>query len=220
MIRFSCKNCGQKLNVEDKHSGKRVKCPKCGSVGVVPDNSEKIKFQCDSCGQNISVSRIHAGKKGKCPKCKNPVVVPSPDKGPAGGETFIIVVCSMCNETIHVPEASKGQTIECPSCGSYVETVSESVMGESDASIPPSDNEDQYEEETAGYEESEGVDRHFIVVISYAAAAVVVGLVILGIILRFIVSRPADRPDRFQSQQPVVQEPSPTTDFPVSAFMG
>jgi len=37
MIEFGCKNCGQKLSVQDQHSGKRVKCPKCGSVGVVPD---------------------------------------------------------------------------------------------------------------------------------------------------------------------------------------
>jgi len=77
MIKFSCKKCGQKLNVEDKHSGKRVKCPKCGSVGVVPDNSDKIKFHCESCGQSISVPQIHAGKKGKCPKCGTSIIVPS-----------------------------------------------------------------------------------------------------------------------------------------------
>jgi WD40 repeat protein/DNA-directed RNA polymerase subunit RPC12/RpoP len=83
MIKFSCKKCGQKLNVEDKHSGKRVKCPKCGSVGVVPDISDKIMFHCKNCGQSISVPQIHAGKKGKCPKCKNQVVVPSVKGGPA-----------------------------------------------------------------------------------------------------------------------------------------
>ena len=77
MIKFSCKNCGQKLNVEDKHSGKRVKCPKCGSVGVVPANSDKVMFQCNSCGQKICVPHIHAGTKGKCPKCRNIVIIPS-----------------------------------------------------------------------------------------------------------------------------------------------
>ncbi|MHC4676573.1 MAG: kelch repeat-containing protein [Planctomycetota bacterium] len=76
MIEFSCKNCGQKLNVQDQYSGKRVKCPKCGSVGVVPDNSDKIKFNCENCGQSIRVPQIYAGKKGKCPKCKNIVVIP------------------------------------------------------------------------------------------------------------------------------------------------
>jgi Tol biopolymer transport system component len=76
MIRFSCKNCGQKLNVDDKHYGRQVKCPKCGEVVVVPANLDKITFHCKSCDQKISVPQIHAGKKGKCPKCQNAVVIP------------------------------------------------------------------------------------------------------------------------------------------------
>ncbi|MHC4440861.1 MAG: hypothetical protein ACYS3S_26225, partial [Planctomycetota bacterium] len=209
MFKFSCKKCGQKLNVEDKHSGKRVKCSKCGSVGVVPDNSDKIKFRCESCGQSISVPQIHAGKKGKCPKCKNPVVIPSRDKGPAdAAETFTIIVCSMCNETIHVPDTSKGQTIECPSCGSYIDTTSGSGSVESDASIPSTTDEDYYEDDSGEYEESEGVDKSIIVGISAVAAAVIVGLVFLGIVLRFIVSRPAKRPEALRSQQRVVDADS------------
>lgn len=86
MMKFSCKNCGQKLTVDEKHSGKRIKCPKCGSASVVPDSSDKIKFHCDSCGQSISVPQIHAGKRGKCPKCKTPIVVPSPGSPPARSE--------------------------------------------------------------------------------------------------------------------------------------
>ena len=100
MIEFSCTKCGQKLNVEDKHSGKRVRCPKCGEVGFVPDNSDKIEFHCDSCGQSISVPKIHAGKKGKCPKCKNLVVVPSLRRGPLGDTGTFSVVCSTCEEII------------------------------------------------------------------------------------------------------------------------
>jgi predicted RNA-binding Zn-ribbon protein involved in translation (DUF1610 family) len=82
MIKFSCKSCGQKLNVDDKHSGKGVKCPKCGEVVVVPANSDKITFHCESCGQKINVPKIHAGKKGKCPKCQNIVVVPDAEAIP------------------------------------------------------------------------------------------------------------------------------------------
>jgi Tol biopolymer transport system component/formylglycine-generating enzyme required for sulfatase activity/DNA-directed RNA polymerase subunit RPC12/RpoP len=193
MIKFSCKKCDQKLNVEDKHSGKRVKCPKCGSVGVVPDNSEKIKFNCKSCGQSISVPRIHAGKKGKCPKCKNPVVIPSVDKGPASAsETFIIVVCPMCNKTIHVPETSRGQTIECPACGSYIDTQSDGVMSESDAAFPPTTDEDDHEDDSGEYEGSGGMDRRLILVISGVAAVVVVGLVILVTVI--LPSRPDEEP--------------------------
>ncbi len=64
MIEFPCRSCGQKLSVKEEFSGKRIKCPKCGGVSVVPDSSDKIKFRCESCGQNISVLQIHAGKKG------------------------------------------------------------------------------------------------------------------------------------------------------------
>jgi hypothetical protein len=37
MIKFSCKNCGQKLNIDDKYSGKRVKCPVCKDIFLVPN---------------------------------------------------------------------------------------------------------------------------------------------------------------------------------------
>lgn len=87
MIRFSCKSCGRKLTVDEKHAGKRIKCPKCGSSGVVPDSSNKIRFRCDNCGQSISVPSGHAGRKGKCPKCKAPIVVPSPDSDLVGSVT-------------------------------------------------------------------------------------------------------------------------------------
>ena len=37
MIEFHCKNCGQKLSVQDQNSGKRVKCPKCKNIVVIPE---------------------------------------------------------------------------------------------------------------------------------------------------------------------------------------
>ena len=37
MIRFSCKNCGHIINVDDKQSGRRSKCPKCGNIIVHPE---------------------------------------------------------------------------------------------------------------------------------------------------------------------------------------
>lgn len=35
-IRFHCANCTKRLKVEDRHAGKRVKCPKCGASTRVP----------------------------------------------------------------------------------------------------------------------------------------------------------------------------------------
>jgi len=37
MIKISCKNCGQKFRVQDKYPGKKVKCPKCKNIIVVPE---------------------------------------------------------------------------------------------------------------------------------------------------------------------------------------
>jgi len=76
MIRFQCEQCAHKISVQNKHAGKRVKCPKCGSVGAVPVKSTIVDFHCESCGQIISVPQVHAGKKCKCPKCKNILIVP------------------------------------------------------------------------------------------------------------------------------------------------
>jgi len=36
MIKFHCKNCGQKISVPETHTGKKGKCPKCKSIVVVP----------------------------------------------------------------------------------------------------------------------------------------------------------------------------------------
>ncbi|HCO93690.1 MAG TPA: hypothetical protein DIU00_07035 [Phycisphaerales bacterium] len=105
MIKFPCKSCGQELNVEEEHSGKRVKCPKCGSVGIVPGNSDKIKFHCKSCGQSISVPQIHAGKKGKCPKCKTPIVVPSLKREPAGSAVSGPSIPSGTDEDLYEDES-------------------------------------------------------------------------------------------------------------------
>jgi len=76
VVNFSCNNCGQQIKAPDKLCGRRVKCPKCSSILVVPQEQAKIRFNCRSCGKKISVPETHAGKKGKCPKCKSLVVVP------------------------------------------------------------------------------------------------------------------------------------------------
>ena len=222
MIKFSCKKCGQRLNVEDKHSGKRVKCPKCGSVGVVPDNSDKIKFRCKNCGQSISVPQIHAGKKGKCPKCKNLVVIPALKRETADNTETFSIVCSMCGKTIQVPKKSIGQTIECPACGSYIETLSESGSEETNVSISSGTDENQYDAESDVPEEGEGVDRHLIFFISGVAAVVVVGLVVLVTVILPSGSRQVEKPavspqqqvvDTYSQPQPVATETQPKDSF-------
>lgn len=36
MIKFSCKNCGQKFSVAEVYAGKKGRCPKCKNVVVIP----------------------------------------------------------------------------------------------------------------------------------------------------------------------------------------
>ncbi|MHC4568871.1 MAG: TFIIB-type zinc ribbon-containing protein, partial [Planctomycetota bacterium] len=176
MIRFACSNCNRLISVDERHSGRKGKCPKCGGVVVVPESSTIIEFACGSCGHKIRVPAKYAGRKGSCPKCQNPVVVPSLENPPSEGAGTFSILCSMCEETIQVRETSRGQSVECPECGSYIETSPGDVGDESDASVPPGADEDSYQEETEEYEESEGVDRRLIVIISAVAAVAVVGL--------------------------------------------
>jgi len=77
MITFRCKNCNKKVSVEDQHCGKRVKCPQCDEICIIPNAVEKIEFSCVHCGCKICVSKTLAGKNGRCPKCKGQVSVPS-----------------------------------------------------------------------------------------------------------------------------------------------
>ena len=41
MIEFHCKRCNQKTKAQDELSGKRVKCPRCKNIVVVP-KAEKV----------------------------------------------------------------------------------------------------------------------------------------------------------------------------------
>ncbi|MBN1187878.1 MAG: hypothetical protein JXB49_36730 [Bacteroidales bacterium] len=85
-ISFDCKKCGLSINVGGKKAGKKIKCPNCGRISIVPEGtdeiklisekSDKIRFCCENCGQKIKVPKIYSGKKGKCPKCQNMVIVP------------------------------------------------------------------------------------------------------------------------------------------------
>lgn len=153
MISFACSSCSRVISVDEKYSGKKGKCPKCSSVVVVPERSTIIKFNCESCGHKIKVPDKYGGKKGKCPKCHEPVIIPPLEQGQAVAEKMVSVTCGMCGQAIEVPEHASEAFTECPSCGSYVETSSEGVAGEPDASIQPPDDEDQYEEES---QESDG----------------------------------------------------------------
>lgn len=120
MIRFCCEQCGHKIGVEDGHGGKRVKCPECSTVFVVPVESTVIDFNCANCGQRISAIKIHGGKKVICPKCKNTLIVPTGSQTSAESVRVVRFACSMCHREIEESESSRGKLVECPHCKDYV----------------------------------------------------------------------------------------------------
>jgi len=85
VIKFHCKNCGQKISVPKIHAGKKGKCPKCKSIIVVPGEAERtgrVSFKCSTCDEDIEVPESSRGKLIECPKCGCYVEVPS-EKKPA-----------------------------------------------------------------------------------------------------------------------------------------
>ena len=58
MIKFNCKNCGQRISVPEMHAGKKGKCPKCKTIVVVPkiNDDTPLKLQ-DSNAGNLQYSQ-------------------------------------------------------------------------------------------------------------------------------------------------------------------
>jgi hypothetical protein len=82
LIKLSCR-CGHRFAVKAGHAGKKVKCPSCRDVVVVPtvgvnnakEAANRVAVQCTYCCKRISVSGAMRGKTIKCPACKAPIKV-------------------------------------------------------------------------------------------------------------------------------------------------
>lgn len=58
VIKFNCKNCGQRISVPDVHAGKKGKCPKCKTSLVVPEIHDDMHLkQQDSNIDNLQYSQ-------------------------------------------------------------------------------------------------------------------------------------------------------------------
>jgi len=168
VIKFACSKCGRKISVDDKHAGKKGKCPACGEPVVVPEASNRIKFHCAHCGQSIKVPKSYAGKKGKCPKCKESIDVPTRQTPPAAALS---------------PEpqpASEPAPEPIPEPQVDTEAVEEDYGEDIDAPPRPS---------VFG-----GPDRRLIMILGGAAALVVVAAVAAIIFLKFSGSEPTSDP--------------------------
>ena len=76
---FDCSNpaCRCRIEIDDSMSGRRVECPKCATVLVVPDQSD-IHFICinPECSINIMADASQAGRFLQCPVCRRRQRVP------------------------------------------------------------------------------------------------------------------------------------------------
>ncbi len=80
-VTFNCP-CGRQIRAADEHAGKRVKCPGCEAINLVPAppaaaRSGLLRFRC-SCGKTIQARAEHAGKLTRCPSCSAKVRIPVP----------------------------------------------------------------------------------------------------------------------------------------------
>jgi hypothetical protein len=60
MIEFCCQRCSQKIKAQDKLSGKRVKCPKCSNIVVVPKAENAAPVASQSNFSNSKISTKHS----------------------------------------------------------------------------------------------------------------------------------------------------------------
>ena len=104
-IRFRCKNCNQKYEMEDDCSGDTVECAKCKTPMLVPPESE---IPPSSSSQQPAAPAAD-NKKNEIQEVRVPS---STSKEP--GE--IVLRCKICNQKYRLPGELAGQTAECAKC--------------------------------------------------------------------------------------------------------
>ena len=55
-ITFQC-TCGQTLEVDDKHAGKKAKCPRCGNSITIPSTASEESL-CPNCGKPMEDNAV------------------------------------------------------------------------------------------------------------------------------------------------------------------
>lgn len=195
MIKFCCKNCGQKFTVSDQQAGKKGKCPKCKQTIVIPPAAQEsaqkssiIKFRCPSCNQKIGVAADYAGKRVRCAKCKNPMLVPqlSIQAGPSAVQDQTEVL--RAGHKLPPAEEDSRQDMSDLDAQMFADDFPVEIPEEPGPDDYGTD-ESQLPEDSGSFpgqatEEQAGTSRKII----YIVAACVVGLVLLGIVVSFILT--------------------------------
>lgn len=106
-IRFRCKKCNQKYEMDDDCAGDTVECAKCKNPMLVPPQSEiPPSASITQAAAPVAEAAVTEDRKGDIQEVR----VPSS----ASGE--IVLRCKVCNQKYRLPKEFAGQTAECAKC--------------------------------------------------------------------------------------------------------
>lgn len=113
-IRFRCDNCGKQLKTKDSSAGKKVKCPGCGDVLVIPEPvvdavEERPDAYDDGYGDDQYGDDYGGGSYDDNPFGSGDLASYGTDIGAPGGDKR--KPCPMCGEMI------QAAAVKCRFCG-------------------------------------------------------------------------------------------------------
>jgi hypothetical protein len=151
-IRFRCKKCNQKYELEDDCAGDTIDCTRCNTPMLVPQQSEippgtscpkdalltdsskdttpgDIILYCKICNQKYQLPKSAGGQIAECSKCKNEMLIPlqsenAPEK--VTPKENVILWCKSCGQKLCLSKELAGQTGECTKCRKVFEIPAES----------------------------------------------------------------------------------------------
>jgi transcription elongation factor Elf1 len=100
MVRFTCPNCRQMLEVDVHLVGNQVRCSGCGQIMVVPSVTPAVANPVPTAAP-LPPGRVYS----------------RPAPPPPRPNTTFQLTCSRCGHWLEMDESRSGQMVRCPSCG-------------------------------------------------------------------------------------------------------
>ena len=123
MAQFTCSSCAKSFKAPDSLAGKRVACPSCKTVGLVPAAPAPDALQ--NAVQRAAVEAASKPDSQTKPPSVNSAVedmlAEERRARDAARETIIKFECAFCSEPIEVASEFAGKRQPCPSCSRIVQ---------------------------------------------------------------------------------------------------
>jgi len=128
-ILFICHKCSKNLTIDDKGSGRTIKCPDCQNPIIVPRPT--IFLRCSSCNSELSAPNELKGNIRNCPSCNKEVVLfskvgaglkstcPECNRSCSPEDRFCVKCGSSLNSSA-APNKDRIQGKYCPCCKSHL----------------------------------------------------------------------------------------------------